>query len=300
MDWRSVGFDWNRARAFLVTAEEGSFSAAARALGTTQPTVGRQVAALEQELGITLFERVGNDLSLTAAGADLVEHTRAMADAASRISLTATGQSLSIVGSVAITASEAIAAYLLPPILGRLRADHPGIELEIVASNQARDLRRREADIAIRNFRTNQPDLIARKLRDSAAHFYASPTYLERVGVASVEDLSRVELFAFDRTSTMIDGLKALGITIEQHQFPIVTENHLVQWELCKQGVGICIMMEEIGDAEPRVRRVLPELPPLPIPIWLVCHRELHTSRRIRLVFDRIAEELVGAQKSSA
>ena len=285
MEWRSVRFDWNRARAFLVAAEEGSFSAAARALETTQPTVGRQVAALESELGVTLFERVGTRLELTPAGHDLVEHVRAMSEAATRVSLA--------VGTVSITASEVIAAYLLPPILGRLRIDHPGIELEIVASNQSRDLRRREADIAIRNFRAKQPDLIAQKIRDARAHMYAAPAYLKRLGrVRSAKDLSRAELFAFDRTNTMIDGLRALGLDITRRQFPIVTENHLVQWELCKEGVGICIMMEEIGDAEPRVRRVLPSLPPVPVPIWLVCHRELRTNRRIRLVFDRLAEAL--------
>jgi DNA-binding transcriptional LysR family regulator len=293
MDWRSVRFDWNRARAFLVAAEEGSFSAAARALETTQPTVGRQVAALESELGVTLFERVGTSLELTPAGLDLVEHVRAMSDAATHVSLAATGQSSSVVGTVCITASEAIAAYLLPPILGRLRTDHPGIELEIVASNQARDLRRREADIAIRNFRASEPDLIARKIKDSRARMYAAPAYLRRLGrIRSAKDLSRAELFAFDRTSTMIDGLRALGLDVTRRQFPIVTENHLVQWELCKQGVGICIMLEEIGEAEPRVQRVLPSLPPLPIPMWLVCHRELRTSRRIRLVYDLLAEEL--------
>jgi DNA-binding transcriptional LysR family regulator len=293
MAWRSVRFDWNRARAFLVAAEERSFSAAARALGTTQPTVGRQVAALESELGVTLFERLGTRLELTPAGLDLVEHVRAMSDAATRVSLAATGQSSSVVGTVCITASEVIAAYLLPPILGRLRTDQPGIELEIVASNQARDLRRREADIAIRNFRASQPDLIARKLQDSRARMYATPDYLRRLGhVRSPKDLSRAELFAFDRTDIMIDGLRALGLELTRHQFPIVTENHLVQWELCKQGVGICIILEEIGDAEPRVRRVLPKMPPLPIPMWLVCHRELRTSRRIRLVFDRLAAEL--------
>ena len=293
MEWRSVRFDWNRARAFLVTAEEGSLSAAARALETTQPTVGRQVAALEHELGVILFERVGRNLGLTPAGHDLVEHVRAMGDAAVRVSLTATGQSSSIVGTVSITASEAIAAYLLPPILKRLRKDHPGIELEVVASNKARDLRRREADIAVRNFRPKEPDLIAQKIRDARAHLYAAPAYLRRLGrLRSAKDLSRAELFAFDRTNVMIDGLRALGVELTHHHFPIVTENHLVQWELCKQGAGICFMMEEIGDAERRVRRVLPGLPPLPIPVWLVCHRELRTSRRIRLVFDRIAEEL--------
>jgi DNA-binding transcriptional LysR family regulator len=288
-----VAFDWNRARAFLAAAEEGSFSAAARALGTTQPTVGRQVAALEEELGVTLFERVGTTLSLTRPGIDLVEHVRGMSEAATRMSLAATGQSSSIVGSVCITASEAISAYLLPPIVARLRREQPGIELELVASNAARDLHRREADIAVRNFRVTQPDLVAQKIKDTRAHMYATPSYLKRIGpLESPKDLARAELFAFDRTDLMISGLRALGVDLGRDRFPIVSENHLVQWELCKQGVGICIMMEEIGDAEPRVRRALPTLPPVPIPLWLVCHRELRTSRRIRLVYDVLAEEL--------
>ena len=91
MDWQSVKFDWNRARAFLVTAEEGSLSAAARALGMTQPTLGRQVTALEQELGVVLFERGGHGLVPTPSGLELVEHVRVMADAANRVSLTASG-----------------------------------------------------------------------------------------------------------------------------------------------------------------------------------------------------------------
>ncbi|MBL4684339.1 MAG: LysR family transcriptional regulator, partial [Nannocystaceae bacterium] len=100
MDWRKFGFDWNRARAFLVTAEEGSFSAAARALGLAQPTLGRQVMALEEEVGVTLFERVGNRLQLTATGTELVEQVRQMSEAAARFSLIAAGQSREIDGLV--------------------------------------------------------------------------------------------------------------------------------------------------------------------------------------------------------
>lgn len=100
MDWRAVRFDWNRARAFLVTAEEGSFSAAARALGMAQPTLGRQVAGLEEELGVTLFERVGSTLELTSAGLDLLEQVRAMGEAAMRASLVATGRAEAIEGTV--------------------------------------------------------------------------------------------------------------------------------------------------------------------------------------------------------
>ena len=82
MDWRSVRFDWNRARAFLVTAEEGSLSAAARALGMAQPTLGRQVEALQDELGVVLFERTGRGLELTPSGLELLEHVRTMGEAA--------------------------------------------------------------------------------------------------------------------------------------------------------------------------------------------------------------------------
>ena len=294
MDWRAINFDWNRARAFLVTAEEGSFSAAARALSSTQPTVGRQVAAFEEELGVTLFERVGTRLELTISGLELLEHVRAMGTAANRTSLVATGQSESVEGTVCITASESIAAFLLPPILEHLRREYPGITLELVISNEARDLHRREADIAVRNFSPTQPDLIARKVRVSTAHFYAAPRYIERMGpLDSSEDLARAEILGFERGENMVDMFKKyLGLDVRNDQFPIITSNHLVQWALCKQGAGVCLMLDEVGTEEPRVVKVFPEMPSIPVPIWVVCHRELQTSRRLRLVFDWLAKGL--------
>jgi DNA-binding transcriptional LysR family regulator len=301
MDWRHVAFDWNQARAFWITAEEGSYSAAARALGTAQPTIGRQVAALEEALGVTLFERVGRGIALTAAGLDLAEHVRAMGAAAARVSLTAAGQAMALEGVVCITASEVISAHLLPPLIGRVRAAHPGIEIEIVASNAAQDLRRREADIAVRNFRPQDPELIARKVHDGYARLYAAPAYLERIGgVRAAEDLARAEIFGFDRTAMMVKGLEAIGVPVTAKNFPIVTSNHLVQWELAKHGLGICVMMEEVGDREPRVQRVLEGLPPLPVPMWLVTHQEIETSRRIRVVFDLLAEGLRGVRDAAA
>jgi DNA-binding transcriptional LysR family regulator len=301
MDWRAVRFDWNKARAFLVTAEEGSFSAAGRALGIAQPTIGRQVAGLEAELDVVLFERVGHALTLTAAGLELLEHLRSMGEAATRVSLSAAGQSLSIDGTVCITASELIAAYILPPIVERIRAAHPGIELEIVASNTARDLRRREADIAVRNFTPTQPELVAKKIADRHARLYATPDYLASLGDPKrPEALSGAMFFGFDRSELMIEGLRAIGIEVTAKNFPIITDNHLVQWELAKRGLGICIVMDEVGDAEPRMRRVLPKLPSIPVPVWLATHRELHTSRRIRVVFDMLAEGLAETPKRTS
>ena len=293
MDWRAVRFDWNRARAFLVTAEEGSLSAAARALGMAQPTLGRQVDALEKELGVILFERVGRGLTLTPGGLELLDHVRAMGEAASRMSLTSAGQSQSVEGKVVIAASEIYAAFLLPPILAKLRKVQPGIEIEIVVSTKASDLLRREADIAIRNFRPSEPDLVARKIRDVPARLYAAPAYLESLNNPQLPyDLRKADFISIDGSGMFLKGLNAMGFNLTERNFPILTENYLVMWELVKHGLGIGILDGLIGDAEPKVTRVLPDLAPLMFPIWLVAHRELNTSRRIRLVFDLLAKEL--------
>jgi len=295
MDWRSVKFDWNRARAFLVTAEEGSLSAAARALGMAQPTLGRQVDALEDELGVVLFERAGRGLVLTPSGLELLDHVRAMGEAAVRVSLSASGQSQSIEGSIAVTASELEAAHILPPIVRRIRREHPGITVEIVASNQTVDLRRRESDIAIRSFQPTQPELIARKVRDDPVRLYATPDYLEEIGSpATLEALAeRADFVAFDTTSRYIEMLNGMGLPVTERNFPVVSASLPVHWEMVKSGVALGIIPDVIGDREPSVVRVLPDLfAPMVFPIWLVTHRELNTSRRVRVVFDILAEEL--------
>jgi len=293
MDWRSVKFDWNRARAFLVTAEEGSLSAAARALGMTQPTLGRQVTALEEELNVILFERAGQGLVLTPSGMELLEHVRTMGEAASQVSLAASGQSENIEGNVCISVSEVYAVFILPPIIAKLRQMEPKIQIEIIATNDASDIRRREADIALRNFQPTQPDLIAKKIKDVSARFYATPEYLRKIDhPKSPEDLEHAEFINFDGTDMIIAELNKRGFNLSKKNFPLLTENYIAHWELVKQGLGIGIMPEEIGDAEPKVKRVLKDFPPIEFPIWLTTHRELRTSRRVRIVFDLLAEEL--------
>jgi len=293
MDWRSVTFDWNRARAFLVTAEEGSLSAAARALGMNQPTLSRQVDALETELGLVLFERAGRGLILTPSGLELLEHVRGMGEAASRVSLSASGQSQTIEGPICITASEVFAAFILPPIVTKLRKAHPGIRVEIIASNAVADLRSREADIAVRNVVSIQPDLIVKKVRDDRAHMYAAESYLTAIGnPQSLQDLTSAEFLGFANTDVLIKGLNSLGLNVTKSNFPIICDNHLVQWAFVKGGAGIGLITETIGDAEPSVRRVLPSMLPIIVPMWLATHRELNTSLRVRTVFDFLAAEL--------
>ena len=240
-----------------------------------------------------LFERVGRGLTLTPAGLELIDHVRAMGEAAGRLSLTASGRAQDIEGEVRITASEIYSAHLLPPVIAALRRSHPGISIEIVATNALSDLRRREADIAIRNARPTQPDLIARKLRDDAARLYATPDCLERFGrPSSPEDLARADFIGFDDVDLLLEGLKARGIPLTRANFPVLTGSHLVQWELVRHGVGIGVVTTALGEAEPRVTRALPDLAPIEFPIWLVAQRELASSRRMRVVFDLLAEAL--------
>ena len=285
-------FDWNHIRAFLATAEEGSLSAAARRLRLTQPTLGRQVAALEADLGLLLFERVGRSLSLTAAGAELLEEVRAMGAAADRVALVASGQSQSIEGRVAITASDAYSAYLLPEALAALRLRAPRLTIDVVATNDIQDLMRREADIAIRHVRPEQPDLIARLVREDSAHFYAARSYLDRAGRPKTpEELAGHDFVGFGDTGRMMEHLLPLGIPVRAANFRIGSESGLVAWELVKQGFGISPMSDSVA-RDQGVELVLPDMDPIVFPIWLTTHRELHTSRRIRLVFDLLAEFL--------
>jgi len=293
MNWTSVNFDWNQVRAFLATVEEGSLSAAARALGQAQPTLGRQVAALEEALGVVLFERAGKALVLTETGLDLLDHVRAMRDAADRISLTASGRSQAIDGQVRITASDAMSAYALPPIVARLREIAPGIEIDIVSSNVVQDLRRREADIAIRHVRPNQPDLIARLVRETTAHFYASSSYLERFGkLETLEDLSRADFIGFEEPEPMLRALKAHGVTLNRANFRVLSDSGVAVWEMVKQGLGVSVMVRDIAELTSDIVQVVPQVAPIPVPIWLTTHRELNTNRRIRVVFDALAEML--------
>ena len=293
MNWQAISFDWNHARAFLAVVEAGSLSAAARVLHQTQPTVGRQIAALEAELGVTLFERAGRSLKVTQTGLDLAEHVRAMAEGAARISMVSSGQSQAVEGLVRIAASELFAAYLLPPILKKLRVLAPKIDIDIVASNSVSDLVQREADVAVRNVRPVQPDLIARLVHESSGRFYAAKSYLEQRGrPRTLDDLKGHDFVGFGDAEEMIGHFRQLGVELNVGHFKIGSSNSLVAWEMVKQGFGIAPMSVDVARASPELETLLPGSEPILFPTWLVTHRELHTSKRIRLVFDLLADEL--------
>ncbi|MCY7308856.1 MAG: LysR family transcriptional regulator [Rhodoferax sp.] len=288
--------DWNQLKAFLETAELGSLSAAARKLGLTQPTLSRQVAAIEQSMGVTLFERVGKAMALTPTGLDLLEHARAMGSAAKALSLAATGRSLAVGGVVSVSASDAVAAHLLPPLVRQLREQEPGIAIEVISSNALSDLQRREADIAIRHVKPEQPDLIARLIREAAANFYASEDWVKAHGhPRRAEEAAHLPFVGADRSGEFLSFLCQHGLTLTEANFSCYADHSVAHWALVRQGLGIGVMMDEIALDTPGIVRVLDDVLPVRFPIWLVSHRELRTLWRIRVVFEALAQGLVGA-----
>lgn len=285
--------DWNQLKAFLETAETGSLSAAARKLGLTQPTLSRQVAAIEQRMGVTLFERVGKRMVLTPTGMDLLEHARAMGAAAEALGLAATGRSQAVGGVVSVSASDVVAAVLLPPLVKQLREREPGIAVEVIPSNALSDLLRREADIAVRHVKPDQPELIARFIREATAHFYASKAWVKTHGhPRTADDAAHLPFVGSDRQGRYLAYLRAHGLNLSEANFSCYADHTVTHWALVQQGLGIGAMMEEIARDMPGLVRVLDDLPPIRFPVWLVTHRELRTSRRIRVVFEALAEGL--------
>lgn len=219
-----------------------------------------------------------------------------MGVAASQVSLSAAGEATAIEGTVRVAASQAVAAFLLPPVVEQIREEFSNLEVEVVVSNQVADLRKREADIAIRHTQPKDPELFGTRVREaSGAWMYATPGYIKKLGSPqSIEAFcdSGATIFGFDERPLMRDMLTAQGYRLKRNTFAIRSEDHLVQWEMAKRGLGVCIMMEEVGEAEPRVEKLLGHLgPPASFPTWLVTHKELKTSLRIRTVFDRIVAE---------
>tara|TARA_R110001606_G_C15385501_1_gene650933 strand:- start:280 stop:1167 length:888 start_codon:yes stop_codon:yes gene_type:complete len=290
---RSSIFDWSQAQAFLATAEMGSFSGAAVRLGLSQPTVGRHVAALESDLGLLLFDRVGKSLALTDNGLALVEHVKAMKDAADLLSLSALGQDKTIAGPVSVTASDVFCAYILPPIIERIRLTYPEVQVEIVSTNEVQDLRRREADIAIRHVQPTHPDLYAKRLRTAKCKLYGATSYLDQLGrPATIKDFSERATFIGDTSGRVLQMLTAMGVPVVPEQFSIIANSGVAMWELVKRGIGLAVMFKDLADMTPEVEVILPTEISVDVPVWLVTHSELKTNARIRAIFDILSGEL--------
>jgi DNA-binding transcriptional LysR family regulator len=285
--------DWSLVRAFLAVLDAGSLSAAAQRTGLLQPTLSRQVAALEAQLGVPLFERTGRGVTPTAAALAMADGARQMADGAEALMRQLQRGREATTGTVRLTTSAVAASHLLPPVLAELQREEPGIQVELVASNQLTNLLRREADIAVRMARPAQTSLVARRLAELPIVAAAHDRYLARAGVPQrPADLVGHRRIGYDRDDTIRRGFATLGLTLPQEAFALRTDDQLAYGQLVAAGAGIGFVARYNLAHWPGVRPLLPMLAIPPLPCWLAVHREIRGSPRVRRVFDFLAEAL--------
>jgi DNA-binding transcriptional LysR family regulator len=285
--------DWSLWRSFGAVVEHGSLSAAARALGLSQPTLGRHVEALEQALGMSLFERTLNGFHATDTALKLYEPVLAAQQALAEATLIAEGASAALTGSVRITSSTVMCHYVLPPFLLDLRQSFPQVAIELVPSDSAENLLLREADIAVRMFRPTQLELITKKLGESPIVTCAHESYILRRGRPErPEQLVEHDLIGFDRSELLISAARRMGFELKRSDFIVRTDSQTNAWELIKAGLGVGFAQQLLVAETRGMVPLLPDFRPPPLEVWLTTHRELFTSRRIRAIYDRLGEGL--------
>jgi len=277
--------DWALLRVFLAVAESRSLSRAAVDLGSSQPTLSRQMSELETQVGHALFERTRRGVCLTEAGEALRLPAQRMREHAREWSLAAAGRATTLDGTVRITASDVVSAYLLPAVLRDLREAHPEIQIELVPSDKLENLLEHEADIALRMVRPTQTALVARKVADLSMHAYAHRDYLKAHGKPTMADLHEHQWVGFDRSDQMIRGFRAAGHVVTREFFGFRCDNQIVAWQAVCAGVGLGIGLDRVARQVPELVRVLPDIKVPALPMWITAHRELRVTPRHKLIF---------------
>ena len=289
-------FDWSLAKSFLAVLDAGSLMGAARRLQAQQPTLSRHIAELEAQLGVPLFERTGRGVTPTAAALAIADAARQMQDGAGALARSLAKSRDATTGTVRVTTSQVAATWMLPPLLAHLQQAEPGIDVELVASNQLTNLLRREADIAVRMVRPQQGSLVARKLADIPIVAAAHESYLARAGTPRrPEDLLGHRLIGYDRDETIVRGFAGIGLVLARERFALRTDDQVAYGRLVAAGAGIGFVARYNIDHWPGVQEVLPQLQIPPLPCWLAVHREIRGNRLVRRVYDFLAEAIPAA-----
>jgi DNA-binding transcriptional LysR family regulator len=287
--------DWNLLRALGAVLDQGSFTRAAARLGTSQPTLSRQIATLEAQLGTPLFERGARRLQPTPAALALADPAQRMGAAAQACALAADAVGSAaddLAGTVRLTASEVVSAEVLPGLIADLAHRHPQIQIELVPGDTLSNLLEREADIAVRMLRPTQGTLITRHIADWPLGLYAHRRLIDSHGLPTPATLAQHRWVGFDQSTQMLDGFRAAGHVVDRRFFALRCDSQPVNLAMVRAGVGIGVVMAPLARRLPDLVPVLPELRLPVLPVWLTAHRELRASRRLQLVFQHLATGL--------
>lgn len=282
--------DWSLYRIFLAVVREGSLTGAGRALGISQPTVGRHIKALEQSLGYPLFARVPDGLVPSDAALGLVPFVRALSDAAGSLTRAASSPHGLLAGAVRISASEVVAAEILPILLRDIRIRWPKLEIEISVSNREADVLRGAADLAIRMTRPKQAGLFAKRCGVSELGLYGHPDYFAgRSQPTDRPELLEHCLIGFDEPRPYTRILAIAGDAIERSSLSLRSDSDMAQLSAIRAGLGIGACHVVLADG---LTRVMPSAFSPKVEVWLVMHEDLKSSARLKTLFDALSEGL--------
>lgn len=282
--------NWDDLRFVLALSRAGSLARAAKALGVDHTTVGRRIEAIEGDLGVKLFTRATTGYVATAEAERLLPGIRQVEDAVLALERGAHAQHDSLEGSVRVTAPETFGALYLAPRLADFGRAHPGLTIELLAAGEVLDLARREADIAVRLFRSHHENLVVRRVGAVTHGLYASKTYLARRPVKSADELAAHPIITPSPGEKVVEALWVERIT--RGARPAFVSNLTIALvEAARAGAGVAVLPRYIGDVEPSLARIpMPDEPQEPI--WITVHRDVKSARRVRTVLDFLNDQL--------
>lgn len=279
--------EWDDLRYFLAVARAGSLVDAARQLRTSPPTVGRRVAALEAKLGARLFDRKQTGYALTESGSAIYKKAEEVEEAVSSVEREALGRDLHASGRVRLATSDELAANLIAPHLSEFRRCHPHVVLEVVARYDLANLSRREADVALRSARPEQHNLMIRRAGWWKGGLYAAKSYAAAHDLKpGLRDFSNLGIITWTEEFAHFRG----GPWFAQHApdatVVLQANSRRIHYSACKAGMGIAILPCLTADRDPDLICLLPPEQVFVAELYLVTHRDLARTARVRAVID--------------
>ena len=285
--------NWEWYRSFVAVLETGSLSAAGRAMGMTQPTVGRHIDSLEAALELKLFTRSFDGFAPTDAALELKPYAANLSATAAALRRVATSQGDGVRGTVRLTASEIVSNEVLPSILADLRDAHPALVIELVPSNKVENLLRRDADIAVRMTTPSQDALIAKRVASIAVGLHAHRRYLDRHGTPrALEDLAGHALIGWDTETAYIRRFQDRYPQITRESFAFRSDSDVAQLAAIRAGLGIGFCQARLAARDPSLVRLFEAQISLNLETWIAMHADLRDSPRCAVTFAALAEGL--------
>jgi len=275
--------DWNDLHHFVVLAREGTLSATARALGVDHVTVARRVAALESATALKLVDRRARSYELTDDGRQLAAIAAPMEDIAFGVERAVQAAKPGIGGEVTISAPPSLTNALIAPKLVTLRRQHPGILIKLIGEKRTASLSRREADLALRLSRPDEPGLIARKIGHFAFSLYGAPTYLKQTPPHALA------FIGYDASMEDVPQQQWLKAIAAGRDIVLRTSDLENQAAAARAGVGLAALPHFMGEGDPRLGRYRTDRKPVSRDVWLVVHRDLRHTPAVRAVMEFLA-----------